>query len=398
MSIFDVNARTLFIAANAQARGMQNLALRALNAGLEAYVAKKYDEAIVALKRAASLDPKSATADNAYDYLGRAYTQLGDNAAAIRTYRESLRLNPNQPAIQLALGNVYFMEERVEEAVAAYQQAVKLDPNVMNRYSLGQGYLALGRYADAERQFEQVRQMAPREPQADTALGQTYAKQGRADDAVRAFQRAIDLQRDYWTAHSEMGYVLADNGEIERARAIAEQLQANDADLAARLDQYIYEKAPARMVASYTDDRFTPFFASKGPGTRLTDLSPKLAAPDSEHLFAMSFRFDKPMDRASVQSVDNWSIARATAANRAHAYNFGNTPPATEVLPPARPTMVLYNEADRTATVLFVLRQNAQGNGTIDPSHIVFGFRGQDVLGIAIDSAGDEYSGFSGFA
>jgi len=398
MSIFDVSAKTLFIAANAQARGMRNLALRALNAGLEAYVAKKYDEAIVALKRAASLDPKSPTANNAYDYLGRTYTRLGDNAAAIRTYRESLRLDPNQPAIQLALGNVYFMEERLEAAVAAYEQAVRLNPDALNRYSLGQGYLALGRYDEAERQFEEVRRLTPREPEADTALGRTYAKQGRGEDAARAFQRAIDLQRDYWTAHAELGYALVDNGDIERARDIADQLQDNDAALAAGLNQYIHEKAPARMVASYTDDRFTPFFASKGPGTRLTDLSPKLAQPDSEHLFAMSFRFDKPMDRASVQAVDNWSITRATGANPAFVYNFGNPVPASEITLPAKPAMVLYNETDRTATVLFALRQNALGNGTIDPSHIVFGFRGQDVLGIAMDGAADEYSGFSGFA
>jgi Flp pilus assembly protein TadD len=398
MSIFDVNPDNLFIASGARTNIMRNLALRALNDGLEKYVAKKYDEAIASLKRAASLDPKSNTSLNAYDYMARAYSQLGDNDAAIRTYKQSLRVEPNQSDIQLALGNVYFMEDRVEEAVAAYEKATQLDPNATNRYSLAQGYLALGRYEEAERQFEAVKKLTPREPEADVGLGQTYAKLGRTEDALRAFQQAIDLQRDYWTAYSEMGYALVDGGEIDRAREILETLEPNAAELANGLSQYIYEKAAPRMTAAYTDDRFTPFFSSKGPGTKLTDLSPKLTDPGSEHLFSMVFGFSKPMDRESVQDINNWMIGRAYDSNLANSYNFGNPVPLTEVMPASKPVMVFYNDADRTATVLFSLRQNDAGNGTLDPSHIQFTFAGKDVLGLAMDGAANDYTGFSGVA
>lgn len=398
MSIFDVSASTLFIASASQAGRMQNLGLRALNNGLELYVAKKYDEAIASFKRAASLDPKSSTSSNAYEYMARSYTQMGNNKSAISTYQESLRQDPNQSWIHLALGNLLFSEDRLEEAVRSYEKATNLDPSATNRYSLGQGYLAVGRYEEAERQFEQAKKMTPREPQGDVGLGQAYAKQGRGDDAIRAFQQAIDVQRDYWTAYSEMGYALVDNGDLDQAREIVETLEPKAAGLADSLSQYIYEKAPPKLTAAYTDDQFTSFSISKGPGTILTDLTASLSAPGSQHLFSMIFQFSKPMDRESVQDVGNWTISRAQSANLADTYNFGNLIPATEVMPPSTPTLVFYNETYRTATLVFNMTQNDQGNGTIDPSHIQFSFNGKDVLGISMDLANDDYSGFSGFA
>ncbi len=398
MSIFDVSASTLFSAPLAQAARLDTLATRALNAGLEAYIAKKYEEAVPYFRRAAGLYPKSDIANNALEYMARSYSQLGDQSSAIKTYQQSLRQDPSQSGVYLALGNTLVVADRLDEAVAAYEQAVKLDPSAANRYSLGQGYLAVGRYDEAERQFEQVKQTAPREPQGDLGLGQVYAKQGKSGEAVRSFQQAINIQQDYWTAYSEMGFALVDDGQFEEAKRVAETLETPDATLAQSLVQYIYEKAPPRMTAAQTDDRFTPFLSSKGPGTLLKDLSPKLASPDSEHLFSMVFRFDKPMDRASVQNVGNWLIGRAQSPSLANQYNFGNLLPSDEVAPPKLPVMVFYNESDRAATVLFVLKQNSQGTGTIDPMHLQFSFKGSDVLGVTMDESSNDYSGFSGFA
>ena len=62
------------------------------------------------------------------------------------------------------------------------------------------------------------------------------------------------------------------------------------------------------------------------------------------------------------------------------------------------PDYVLYDEDTCTATVGFTVRQNDTADGTIDPSHIVFTFDGEDVYGVTISEDADEYSGFSGTA
>lgn len=398
MGFFDVSASTLFSANLTQTAQSRNLAMRALNSGLEAYVAKKYDVALDNLRRAAALYPQSDVAKNAFEYMARSHAAQGNSEKAIKSYNESLRMDPNQANIRIALGNLHFAGERYGEAVVEYEKAAKLDPSAANLYSLGQGYLKLDRFEDAERQFLQVKKLTPREPEADVAIGQALAKQGRGDEAIKSFQNAIDLQRDFWNAYSEMGLALADSGELDEARAIQETLTDKDTSLAAYLDQYIYEKSPPKITGVSASGSFSPFITGKGPGTLLTELDPALSNPGSTGTFALTFKFDKPMDRASVQDIANWTVGPANDTNRIDRYNFGNASPATDIDLPSKPAFVMYDDTYRMATVIFKLTQNDAGNGTLDPSHVKFTFSGTDAEGSQIDPLANDYTGFSGVA
>jgi hypothetical protein len=44
---------------------------------------------------------------------------------------------------------------------------------------------------------------------------------------------------------------------------------------------------------------------------------------------------------------------------------------------------------------MFRVSQNADGNATLDPSHIMFRFMGKDAYGNTMDTSSDEYSGIS---
>ncbi len=57
-----------------------------------------------------------------------------------------------------------------------------------------------------------------------------------------------------------------------------------------------------------------------------------------------------------------------------------------------------YDADSYTATIGFTIHQNETADGTIDPSHIVFKFDGEDAYGVSMDEDADEYSGFSGVA
>jgi len=56
---------------------------------------------------------------------------------------------------------------------------------------------------------------------------------------------------------------------------------------------------------------------------------------------------------------------------------------------------VVYDQDSQTADVDFRVTQNASGNGTLDPSHLVFAFQGLDAYGKAMDPSKDQYSGIS---
>lgn len=407
MSVFDVSADNLFAAsliANSSAR-MEQIAQRTLNVGLQKFVDKKYEEAISDLQRAVAMAPRSATALNAYDYIAKSYVAQGDNKKAIETLQKSLRLDSSRDTTYNQLGNIYYSQDKFEDALSNYEKAFRANPSTSNRYSLGQGYMAMGRYDEAIRQFELVRATESDEPYSDYAIGQAMAKQGRYDEAIDAFQRALDIQYDYYDAYAEMGYAYADKGDMEKAQEIATQLETQDPSLASTLSSYIYEKtAPAFEMAygstgmTATGTVYNTFPVSQGPGTQVADLSGYLAAPNSEATFAMTFVFGKQMDEGSVENVNNWSIDRQLGQYLGSGYNFGAELPTTEVIMDQRPVSVSYSAADQSATVLFKIRQNESGNGTLDPSHIRFKFAGTDVLGLAMDKKADEYIGFSGFA
>jgi len=398
MSIFDVTNDTLFAASLYQSSQTEEIAKRTLNKGLQAFVDKNYADAITSFKQSVALTPTSSTGLNALDYMARSYLSQENTESAINTYKQALRIAPSRDDLHAALGNIYYSENRFTEARAEYELAVRANPDAVNRYSLGQGYLAEGLYSQAEAQFKLVRQFSPREPHGDFGLGQVYAKQGAYDNAVDAFQRAISIKENYWNAYAELGYVLTDKGEIEEAQKIVDFLGANDTELASTLDAYVYEKTAPKMTST-SDGGYANFFLDMlGPKTSVSLLGDNLFNAGSQKTLSIVFQFSKAMDADSVENVMNWRIQREPTTSTSLGYNFGSPIPSTEIALPDTPSAVFYDSTYMTATVLFKIKQNDTANGTIDPSHVQFTFKGTDAVGLSMDPEADQYSGFSGFA
>ena len=414
MSIFDVAASSLFVSRASQQAQMENFAQRQLSNALELYVAKKYDEAISSFKRAIGMSPLSSTATNAYDYMARSYLSKEDTKSAIATYQESLRSNPTNAETHVALGKIYVTQDDLTKAKDAFAQAVRLDPSAANRYALAQTHMELGDYKAAEAEFRTVRDMQLDKPNGEYGLGLTYAKQGKTADAISAFERAISIQKDFWFAHVELGFALTDSGERDKAQEIADNMVGKADDLVDTLSAYIYEKTPAEMTTSLFTNAYLKsndtlekqlaaynpldFQKSLGPKTAVASLSSYLSVAGGQQVFAMTFMFNKQMDAQSVENVLNWDITREANFQRGSTYNFGMPVPTTEAKLDLHPAVVRYSAEDQTATVLFRVTQNAEGNATIDPSHIKFSFNGTDTQGQKISKNADEYTGFSGFA
>ena len=88
-------------------------------------------------------------------------------------------------------------------------------------------------------------------------------------------------------------------------------------------------------------------------------------------------------------------IDRSDKAGPAASYNFGMIVPSSEAEISSAPDNVTYDESLMQATVRFTIRQNSTADATIDPSHIIFKFSGEDRYGNRMDLNGDEYSSFT---
>lgn len=383
----------LFNATGLQWSGMDSLANQALSNGIEKYQNKDYEGAAEQFSRAFRLSPYSEFAYEAVRYASFSYQALGDTDQAIRVYEQAISVNPTDDRLQLELGNLLFGRERYGEAIEKYEEAVRLYDDPTNRFSLGQAYIKTGRYNDAEYQFEKIIQRGGLESRNGYfGMGQSYRAQKKYGDAIEQFELAIRKDRDFYNAYEEMGYVYADAGQLDEAQDIQGFLEDKDAGAAALLSAYISKATSPRIMFAYADSSFSYY---RPPKTELSVIDAYLANANAEKTFTMVFQFNKEMDRDSVENVVNWRIERSSESAPAMRYNNGLAVPSTEVTPPLLPTNVYYDENAMTATVRFTLTQNSTADGTIDPSHLVFSFNGQDADGNDMDVDYDQFMGFS---
>ncbi len=395
MDIFTAgSADTLFDILGSQSYGMETLSNQALSSGINKYQEKDYEGAAADFKRAFGLSPYSDYAYQATQYASMAYQALGDNGNAIKVYEQAIKVNPTDDRLHLDLGNLLYGEERYGEAIEEYEAAVRLYDDSTNRFSLGQGYLKTGRYSDAEHQFEKIIDRGGMESRNGYfGLGQTYKAQQKYSEAVSQFERAIAKDRDFNSAYIEMGYTYADAGNLEKAEEIRKELENIDSDAAATLDSYISKTTQPKIMFAYADSSFKYYIKPKSP---LSALDTYLTNANTEKTFAIKFQFSKEMTRDEVEDIFNWSIQRSTESGPAMRYNFGLSVPSTEVNVPVYPTDIYYNEKNFTATLRFKINQNEDADGTIDPSHIVFAFKGKDADGNEMNADYDQFMGFSG--
>ncbi len=373
-----------------------SLSNSALSRGIDRYTSEDYDGAVTEFRRAIGLSSFSDNSAKAYDYMARAYLLEGNTEAAIKTYQEAIKSYPTREAFHTSLADIYYKLGQSSEAEAEYKAAINLDSeSTESHYGLGQIYLNSERYSDAEAQFKKVVSLSPQSSIGYYGLGQTYRKMENYSDALAQLDKAVSLDSSFEEGYLEQGYTYADMGDTDNADSLVNALSDKGSSSAVTLLDYIYASSAPRFSFAYSTNGFQP---SLGPGTPVTDLDSSLSTGLASKAFTMKLAFTKSMDPVSVQDPLNWGISRATGTNAGGAYNWGKPALATDVAVPALPISVVYDPDEYSADVTFVITQNSEGDGTIDPSHILFRFYGLDAYGKAMDSTADEYSGISQIA
>jgi tetratricopeptide (TPR) repeat protein len=167
------------------------------NQGRVQFAAGHFDKALVALRRTTELNPTFA---GGFQMLGATYQMQGDFANAIGNYEHSIRLAPNAPAYT-NLAIAYLRAKRYTEAIAAFNEALKHDPQQASRYrNLADAYKIAGRIADARDYYAKAitvarRQLAvnPRDVITIALVALCEANLGRRAEAERHAAEAATL-------------------------------------------------------------------------------------------------------------------------------------------------------------------------------------------------------------
>ncbi len=133
-------------------------------------------------------------------------------------FERTLAITRDNWLIHNNYANVLKEEERYEEAIGHFKEALRIRPKSAEVYSNLGG--ALGRAGRAEEEIECYRKAL--ELKGDFAVGHynlaaALSRQGKRDEAIAEYRKALELQPDYTDALSNLGFELAEKGEYEQA-------------------------------------------------------------------------------------------------------------------------------------------------------------------------------------
>jgi Flp pilus assembly protein TadD len=128
---------------------------------------------------------------------------------------------------QLQKGKELYRNDQDEQAVAAFAEAVKLDPDLPEaHFRLGLGYASLGKREEAEAEFKKAVEAYKKyfeqnrdDAEAHYALGQTYAGLGQYSDAIREYREATRLKEDDPDIYYDLGVAHTKLAQYDAAAA-----------------------------------------------------------------------------------------------------------------------------------------------------------------------------------
>ncbi|NEP85840.1 MAG: glycosyltransferase [Okeania sp. SIO2C2] len=125
------------------------------------------------------------TSAESYDQLGETLAKKEQWSEAIASYQNALELNPNLPGIHQKIGDALQQQAKVEKAnlLNYYKQKIQQNPDDLQRY-----YQAL--------------EISPNDAEIYLGLGKAFARKGFFDHSQLAYQKVLQLQPNHPLAES----------------------------------------------------------------------------------------------------------------------------------------------------------------------------------------------------
>lgn len=135
-------------------------------------------------------------------------------------WSDSTAKAPQKARPHINLSVVLRERGRIDEAIAAAQQAIDIDPRFVNGFvASAKAYAARGDLRRAEAQYREALRRLPDYAEVYNELGVLYAAQGRMKEAVAAFDENLRMQPDNISALVNRASIMARQGRFARAIA-----------------------------------------------------------------------------------------------------------------------------------------------------------------------------------
>jgi TolB-like protein len=197
--------------------------------------------AIGPLRRAVEIQPDYAPARGLLAFclvfsahMGWIDRQLGTSPSRQHAIR-AIALDDHHPWGHIALAYCAMMERHTEEAIAAFRQAVNLNPNSAAAHShLSRGYAFAGHDREAIEHGEEAIRLSPLDPEMALFLGAiavAHFTAGRYAEAIDRSREAQRLRPGFQGSRRLLCASLANAGRVDEARSLLVALRSEQPEL-----------------------------------------------------------------------------------------------------------------------------------------------------------------------
>ena len=141
-----------------------------------------------------------------------------DYISVVAIWQDTVAKCPNNPRAHYSLGVALGQAGRIEEAIAHYEQALRLKPDYADaHYNLGNALRKGGKGQDAVEHLEQAIRINPDYAEAHDNLGNVLLQEGKVSDAIAHYEQALRIKPDLAEAHNNLGVALEQAGRVQEA-------------------------------------------------------------------------------------------------------------------------------------------------------------------------------------
>jgi serine/threonine protein kinase/Tfp pilus assembly protein PilF len=311
--------------------------------GRDDYEKFYYADARKFLEKAVTIDPTFAVA---YLYLGKVAGEIYDNKARSDAYEMakkfsakatekerlyieaayagSIEINsekklrlleelankyPQEKQPYYEIGRFYEAQNKYPEAIAEYEKALALDPNL--GYALNQAgyvYAEIGDLEKAIRYFERYAAINPGQANPFDSIAELYFRMGDFDKAKAKYQEALEIRPDFSSSCRGLAYLSAVQENYPETRRWLEEFITRAPTASEKMEGLVWRAFYDHFLGRWNESR-SEFLAVKEQAQK-TGLPIFVAAVDwlTGDLFADRGEYD--LARAAFQAYRDWGLKR----------------------------------------------------------------------------------------
>jgi tetratricopeptide (TPR) repeat protein len=180
---------------------------------------KRFPEAIAYFEKTRQLDPRNSTA---LDGIASTLILKGDKAGAIQRVNDALREGETPDLLRIA-GKIYVDTGDLQTAEAVLKKALQQSPDSYANYvQLGSLYARRQRVPEAIAYFESAVKLRPSDIGSWTMLGMLYQQSGDLHKAEESYIKVLDIEPNAGVAANNLAWLYADHlNDMDKALELA---------------------------------------------------------------------------------------------------------------------------------------------------------------------------------